>query len=487
MRASKTHWLRNSVFVMIVFLIAGTVFSVLRFQSVPKRTYAQSKIQFSFDGAASGIAPNGESFDITDIWSDSVLNKALADAGMEGRYTAAQIRGQLEIEGDYPHDINEQLMTYESLLDFNANRVFSMLSYHPTLFSIRLYSDFDKSISPSELENLLQCITASYEAHFGEVYSYNAGSTQMEYDLSEYDYPQQLAILSQAMNQTVRYADHLYEQAPSFLYGGYGFNSISVRLNNLINNEISNLSGSIAMNATTKNVYRLLLQYQYQINALSNQLEKQNECLSNMEKLIASYDKNEIIYLSTADSLTKIDGNSSETYDTLMAKQKEISDDITQTILKKNQYIQLRDDLLKGQAAGDTETSAEEGTSGDEAEIALTDMSQKEIEALVHFAEESNEQKTAAVETRISALVEKYQAIMEDLAKMVSAYNDTIINDSTVQIGNGRFYAAPGLLSSQFIVTMIKTAGPFCCVGLMICLAIIIADRKKKLKLHKTA
>lgn len=486
MRAPKTHWLRNSLLVMIVCLIIGTVFSVLRFQNTPKRAFAQTRIQFSFDGAASGIAPNGESFDMTDIFSDSVLSQALADAGMEGRYTAAQIRSQMEIEGNYPQDINEQLMTYESLLDFNASRTFSMLSYHPTLFSARLYSDFDKSISPAELESLLQCITASYEAHFREVYSYNAGSATLEYDLSEYDYPQQLAILSQAMNQTFRYAEHLYDQAPSFLYNGYGFNNISVRLDNLINNEISNLSGSIAMNATTKNVYRLLLQYQYQFDALSNQLEKQNECLSNMEKLIASYDKNEIIYLSTADSLTKIDGNSSETYDKLMSKRKEISDGITQIILKKNQYIQLIDDLLKGQTGGDAETPAEEGTSGAEARTALSEMSQKEIEAIVQSAEESNEQKTAGVEARISALVEKYQTIMEDLSKLVRAYNNTIINDSSVQIGKGRFYGTPGLLSSQFIVTMIKTAGPFCCIGLMICLVMIIADRKKKLNQRKT-
>ena len=486
MRASKTHWLRNSLLVMIVCLIVGAVFSVLRFQSTPKHTYARSRIQFSFDGAASGIAPNGENFDMTDIWSDSVLSKALADAGMEGRYTVSQIRDQLEIDGIYPQDINEQLMNYESLLDFNANRTFSIASYHPTLFSVKLYNDFDKNISPAELENLLQCITASYEAHFGEVYSFNPGSAKMEYNLSEYDYPQQLAILTQTMSQTLSYAEHLYDQAPSFVYNGFGFNDISVRLNKLIDNEISNLSGSIAMSATTKNVYRLLLQYQYQIDTFSNQLEKQNECLSNMEKLIASYDKNEIIYLATADSLTKIDGNSSETYDTLMEKRKEISDSITQITLKRNQYVQLIDDLLKGQAGGDADAPAEEGTSDVGAGIALSDMSQKEIEVLLQSAEKNNEQKMAAVEAQINMLVEKYQGIMEDLTKLIRAYNEKIINDSSIQIIKGKFRNAPGLLSSEFAVTMIKTAGPFCCVGLMICLGIIIADRKKKLKLHKT-
>jgi flagellin-like hook-associated protein FlgL len=142
--------------------------------------------------------------------------------------------------------------------------------------------------------------------------------------------------------------------------------------------------------------------------------------------------------------------------------------------------------LLKGQTGGDAETPAEEGTSGAEARTALSEMSQKEIEAIVQSAEESNEQKTAGVEARISALVEKYQTIMEDLSKLVRAYNNTIINDSSVQIGKGRFYGTPGLLSSQFIVTMIKTAGPFCCIGLMICLVMIIADRKKKLNQRKT-
>ena len=65
-----------------------------------------------------------------------------------------------------------------------------------------------------------------------------------------------------------------------------------------------------------------------------------------MDRLIASYDKNDIIYLSSTDSLTKIDGNSSETYDELVSQRKEVSDGITQIITRINNYNLLMEDLL---------------------------------------------------------------------------------------------------------------------------------------------
>ncbi len=471
MAANKNRWIKISALVLIVCLIAGLALSFFRFKNAHYRTFAYSNIQFSFDGAASGIAPNGEMLDINDLLSDAVIGEALAAAGMEGRYTVEQIRSQMEISGSYPPDINEQLMNYESLLDFNANRGLSLTSFHPTLFTVKLYHDFDESISRADLEKLLQCVMTSYEAHFNKVYSMNLGSTEISYDLSEYDYPQQLTILSRFMEQSLGYAEQLYDKAPTFLYNGISFNHIYVRLNNLINNDIAGLNAGITMSAAAKNTSRLLTLYQYEIRSLSNKLEKQNECLKNLDELIASYDKNEIIYLSTADSLTKIDGNSSETYDELVSKRKDVADGITQIIVKRDQYYLLLNDLLKSSGSAEQDLTA----------VPLTEISQEELEAIVLPTTKDTEQKRTALDASIELLVEKYRAVMDDFSKLVAAFNTQLINESSLQIV-GKGYSAPKLISGAFASTVIKTAGPFFCVGLMICLVIIIADRRKKEK-----
>ena len=134
MNRQKTHWLRNTLCVLIACGILGTILSAVLFLTNPDKTYASASVQFSFDGAAEGLAPNGYSFDISAVSSDAVLEKALEDAGMVDRYTAEAVSGQIETSGVYPEDIVRQMMNYESLLDFSANRELTLSDYHPTLY-----------------------------------------------------------------------------------------------------------------------------------------------------------------------------------------------------------------------------------------------------------------------------------------------------------------------------------------------------------------
>ena len=477
MSTKKTHWFRNTLLVLIACGILGTGLSTFRFFREPERTYAAASIQFTFDGAANGIAPDGNPFDMQGIFSDEVILDALKASGLESKYTAEQIRPQLTVEGIYPENIVKQMTKFDSLLDFSANRAIMVSQYQPTLYAVKLYNDFDPAISATDLQQLLQNIMTAYRAYFGNVYALNPGSIEVEYNLADYDYPQQITILSRLMEQTRTYAKEMYEKEPSFKNGSYGFNDIAVRLNNLIDNEMVRLNASITMNALTKNTARLLTQYQFEIRNLSIELEKQTECLAKLDALIESYDKNEIIYLSTSDSLTKIDGNSSETYDQLVAERKAAADSITQIDTQIATYNLLVNDLLKDdQTSQVNETTAE--ISADE----TLEMSSEEIEAAAKAAEELSAHKVAALEQNIARLVEQYNDAAAKLSKLLDAYNAKTINDSTVEIIGGSYYT-PKLLSGSFAVAIVKTAGPICAVGLLVCLALLIISRKKEQKM----
>lgn len=479
MRVQKTHWFRNTLLVLIVCAVAGTCLAAYQFTHDRNRTYASGSVQFSFDGAANGKTPNGIRFHVQDIYSDAVIGKAIQAAGLEGKYSPDQIRGALEVEGEYPDDIADQLLNYESLLDFNANRTLSVNEYHPTLYTVKLYQDFDPGISRSDLTSLLQNILTAFRDSFSETYAVSALSIEDEFNLDEFDYPHQLTILSQQMNQASLYAQELYQTVPTFLYGGSSFNDIAMRLESLIENDIARLNATITMSALTKNTNRLLTQYQYEIQNLNNQLEKQNECLNKLDQLIASYDKNEIIYLSTADSLNKIDGNSSETYDALVSERKGVADDITDIKSRIESYRLLLADMTGGGAETDSKGAKSAANDEQISEIEVAEMTYDEIEALSKAADEAIAEKTSALEANISILVEKQKSIMADFARMISAYNAQILNSSTVEIASGEYYA-PSLLSARFLLRVIKTAGPVCSVGLIICLVLIIISRKKE-------
>ena len=151
MNGQKTHWLRNTLCVLIACGILGTILSAILFLADPEKPFASASVQFSFDGAAEGMAPNGQRFDVNDLTSDTVLNTALEDAGLSGKYTADQLRANMIVSGVYPKDIVQQMTGYQSLLTGDASRV-TFSDYHPTLYGVTLYNDFDKSIARADLE-----------------------------------------------------------------------------------------------------------------------------------------------------------------------------------------------------------------------------------------------------------------------------------------------------------------------------------------------
>ncbi len=494
MNGQKTHWLRNTLCVLIACGILGTILSAILFLTNPEKTYASASVQFSFDGAAEGLAPNGYSFDISAVSSDAVLEKALKDAGMADRYTAEVVSGQIETSGVYPEDIVRQMMNYESLLDFSANRELTLSDYHPTLYTVKLYNGFDSKISKGDLEKLLHAIMDSYKAYFSEVYTAGKNTVRIAYNLADYDYPQQLTILTTTMEGAITYADEMYEKEPALRLNGQGFNDISVRLHSLIDTDISKLSADITMNALTKNTSRLITQYDYEIRSLTNQLNKKNEQLVQLDALIAAYDKNEIIYLSTADSLTKIDGNSSETYDALVASRREVADEITTINNEISNYRLLLADLT-GEKTEETEkvptvtsagsvsveTDGAEGTEGEGTveEIVVPEYTPEELEERAKAAEENTAKQVAALEANISALETKRESVMKDFADLIQQYNDKYVNDATVSVF-GYQYKAPSLLSGAFIKQTIKVAGAFCLVGFIVCLILLINSRRKE-------
>ena len=61
----KTHWLRNTMIVLIICGLIGTALAAVLFFGESNQTYATAAIQFSFDGAAEGKAPNGYPFDVS--------------------------------------------------------------------------------------------------------------------------------------------------------------------------------------------------------------------------------------------------------------------------------------------------------------------------------------------------------------------------------------------------------------------------------------
>ena len=459
----KTHWLRTTLITLAACGIAGLILAVILFNANPPRTGASSSIEFSFEHAAEGVAPNGTRFDLSSLTSDDVLNAALSAAGMEGRYTADQLRANLIVSGIYPKDIAEQMSRYESVLSGDVNRV-AAGDFHATLYSVTLYNDFDPSISRGDLESLLSAVMAEFRAYFEKTYSVFLAKNNLLETLDDYDYPQQLEVLSEAVTRMEDFAQEMADTHPDFLTGGQGFADIAVRYEGLRTTELERISGLVTMNALSRDQERIVAQYENQIKVLEIRLAELKQEAEDTEGLISQYTKDDIIYVSTSGALQQVGSNSTQTYDTLVARRREIEDSMAD-LNKQAAQLQLKLSDIRGESAAPAEAGDAEG----EAETAAAE----EAPALT---EEEREAQRALVEKGIAGVVAKLNAVTEDFTAFLQAYSAREMNDRTLAVTPVK-YDSPKLLSGAFAKQAIKTAGPLCALGLMICLIGLVLSR----------
>jgi len=462
----KKHWLKITLLVLAACAVIGLILSGILFTQNPGRTYASASLQFSFNGAGEGKAPNGYPFDVNGIFSEEVLEKALEESGLTGTYTTDQIKDNLTITGVYPDNIVKQMTAYTSLLDADAEQQATMADYHATQYSVVLYHDFDPKISGDTLKTLLNNLLTAYRDYFIRTSAFSLEKTDPIPELSKYDYSQQLQAIREAADQQSRFAGEMADQAPDFRKDRKGFDDIVVSYGNL-QTDIDRMDASIASNTVSKDRERLQKQYEMEISSLNRELQGTQEEIAQVEELIASYEKDGILYVSTSGALQKVTGNASDTYDKLVAKRQELTDSITAMNADIAKYQAQLDDMTPNDTNTATQETAETETVKEEA---------GEVSTSVELTDAEREQLTAASEKQLETLSTKKDRVTSDFKAMLDAYARQEINENTVQV-SGLKYKAPSLLSTGFIAKAVKTAGPICALGLAVCLAWMVLSR----------
>ena len=272
----KTHWLRNTLIVLVACGLIGTILAAILFNNEGTRTYASTSVQFSFKGAAKGKAPNGYPFDVSGFQTDEVLEAALEASGLTGKYTAEEIGKNLTVTGVYPEEITERMTKYVSLLDTKADNRAAVTEYYATVYSLTLYNDFDKSIAAGKLSELAENIVTAYRTYFARNYAAGLEKTDAISNLTGYDYAQTIEAISESTDQQIRYAEEIQELAPDFRVNKKGFDDIAVRYQTL-KKDIDRLSATITLNAVSKDRKRLQQRYEMEIRELKTKLESVTE------------------------------------------------------------------------------------------------------------------------------------------------------------------------------------------------------------------
>ncbi len=387
-------------------------------------------IEFAYEGATYKLTPTGDAFSIDTIKDENLISKALTAAGFSGKYTPQQIIQNMSTDGLYPKDVIEKIKEFNSLYNFSESRSVSQNNYYPTAYSIKLYDDFDPSISDGDLEKIVKTIAETYKEAFMKEYVYVLDISEFNklLILDDYDYFQRTKILKMKFNLLKRYARELSDLDSSFKYNGMSFNDLILRCNSIANDYILNTEAVIITDGITTSKDRLRNQYEYELQLLENEKTYKEENLKELEALINSYQTDQVLYIGSGDSMVKIDSNSKITYESLVDRKRTLSDDLVEIDADMDRYELYLEKL----------NSANEGSPAND------------------------------IMSIISTVDKKTNELFGTFKEMLQAYNEMILPDYSVILGNPQYNGAK-LLSGAFIIALIKSTAPLVIVVLCLC------------------
>ena len=436
--------LRLTAAVLVFCFVLGLVIAAIRILSDQTPPRSSSVLEFSFPRSGEGRTPAGTRFDVELLTSDEVIAAGLSRAGLEGRYSVDEVRACLFVDPFYTKDYLERFADFDSLLDFSTEVDVNLTAHQPTQFTVILYDQFGNPASKGELNALLNGIMAAFRDSFIENYHLAYTGGDLFENVSDYDYDQQLSAIRSVLSETASYASALYQNAPSFRYQGSTFNDIVLRLNSLMDTNISSMEADITLNGLTKNLERKKANLEYTLVVLNFRKEAQEELEQKVSAIVTAYEKSQIFYLTNQESFTKINANSSAAYDRLVSAQKSISENITSLKAQISEYEMRLSDLLQYRTAPSVE------------------------KARLQLLQDNTEY-----------MLEKQDRIIADFRAMLEAYNAQMFDESTIMATDAK-YTTRSLLSGAYIVQVIKTAGPLCALGLIVCLVRIFVLKRKK-------
>lgn len=432
---------------LFVFLGAGLVSliaSVIDFKSANKQlAYSSQSIQLNYEGASDGLDPNGRRFDATNFLTNDVIQAALQKSELTGeKYSVENVIQYIAIENVVPKNIVKEINSYESIIydaKDSATGKITTKDYHPVRYQFIVYQDL--GVSNYKLNELVKNLVDEYVSKFTLTYTNNMDQEAFDglLDFSDYDYPYQIQTLSRKIDVIVSYGNELQAKNNDFRVNEKSFKDLDAIGQELISN-LGVIDNTINLRSITKEPERLRDYYNYRILELEKEQDKYTHDLADITAQFNAYEKDNTYYVGYGETIEVISNNSGETYDSLLSRKLTVENRIASIEAEIQKVKGLRDKI-----------------------------------DLVSDIDRQN------IETRISNIKTKYEALEAEFSDLLTAYNSKYMNNNIVMKSKVS-YQSSSLLSMTFVVRAIKIAAP---IMLMTMLGIAIYYLARAVKKEK--
>ena len=416
---NKHIWI--PAFVFIGAGLISLIYSIIDYKAINKvEAYSYETIQFNYDGASDGKDPNGNAFNPVNFLSDDIIEFALAKS--ELTYDVEDVRAHISLENVVPENIVEEISSYEKIMDSESSRKIGSKDYHPVRYRFNVYQDLDNKLSSGKLNGFLNNLVEEYCNKFYATYKKTFDETAYQdlFNLDNYDYIYQGQIVSTRLSVLMSYADEIYQEHDDFVVNGKSFKDIYLKAEKLMSTDAYKLNQIIVLNALSKDVERLKDYYTFLLERLNYDKTKYQSDLTAITTQVNAYEIDSTVYVGTGENIIKVESNSVETYNTLLARQISISNTITSIEKQISDYTNI-------------------------------------LEKLEHPTGDTTAEDT--VKTMLVALNKDYGDLQELFKVMIEEYNNVYVKDVAIE-QTGVRYSKSSIFSGSFIVRTIKNAAP---------------------------
>ena len=299
LKSTRKKWLLTSAAVLIILL-------AFHFLFVTEKGVCSAVVSFSYRGVESGLDPDGNRFDETEMKSEELIRQAAETIGQGlSDEEVEQIREALRIQSDIPEDALERVSTNASIYGDNEISEVTEIedaAYFPSRYSVTFrYKDAGFSAQRGTL--FLEELLKAYEQRFYEEYGYNASAERVlsDVDYDSYDYVNAAEVLQDRLSLLRSYLARLTGQDNTRFVSketGYSFSDLLSAVDTIQEEDVQWLSSYIISNNLTKDKPLLIDYYQYKIEDAERALTQLDARLFTLNELIASYTKTNAIFPS---------------------------------------------------------------------------------------------------------------------------------------------------------------------------------------------
>ena len=233
---------RNLLWILLLMLIAAVSFSWYSVQKSEKT--ASATLMLRYEQAYEGLNPNGTRFNIYELTSNAVLDKALERAGLTGEVSRDDLLDSLEIRASGSQSAKNM--------------------YIATEYSVRLRDDkLPGRISARSMLNLLM---ETYKQYFLENYGANDSALDIDWsDVENWEYLEFANIMDVKVNNLITYLNGLRSESGMSQYriSGESFRSLSESISNFRDIYLNKYTSYVTINHLFRNPsdFRSKLEY----------------------------------------------------------------------------------------------------------------------------------------------------------------------------------------------------------------------------------